>query len=139
MNPIAEKQSKKITKRGGARANAGGRRSGAGRPVGAVSQEKQVLKELAQTHTEDAVKTLAHIMGDAKQPGAVRVSAASVLLDRGHGRPTQSLEVEIDNRGFSPAEKEELERGYADAQQSGVWTKQKADMQERKKQLEGMK
>ncbi len=94
MTSIAEKQSKKITKRGGARVNAGGRRSGAGRPVGAVSQEKKALRELAQQHTEDAIQSLAELCTDHAQPGAVRVAAATALLDRGHGRPSQTVEIE---------------------------------------------
>jgi hypothetical protein len=132
-------ESKPTGKRGGPRAGAGGARAGAGRPQGAVNAEKKALKELAQVHSESAVKTLADIMLDTKQPGAVRVSAASVLLDRGHGRPIQNLELEIDSRGFTPAEKEELALEYAVAEKNGVWARQKAEMKERKKSLECVK
>jgi hypothetical protein len=37
--------------------------------------------------------TLAEIMGDASQPAAARVSAANAILDRAHGKPTQSVET----------------------------------------------
>lgn len=90
---IAKKSQKPtpVAKQSGKR---GGPRPGAGRPVGAVSQERKALRELAQAHTEDAVGALAGLCNDATQPGMVRVSAASALLDRGHGRPHQSIDVE---------------------------------------------
>ena len=87
--PAAEKQSEKI--KPGAK---GGARPGAGRPPGALSEERKALKVLAQAHTESAVKALADLCNDANQPGMVRVSAATALLDRGHGRPIQSVAVE---------------------------------------------
>ena len=139
MTSIAEKQSKKITKRGGPRMGAGGPRAGAGRPAGSLSPEKRALKELAQAHTESALGALVNIMQDSSQPASARVHAASVVLDRGHGRPIQNLEVEIDSRGFTPSEKAELERSYEEAMKAGVWTKQKAAMQARKKELDSAK
>ena len=108
MNPkkpkalaVIEKQSKSIkapksktTKQPGQTAKRGGVRVGAGRPVGAVSPERKALRELAQVHTEDAVGALAGLCTDPTQPGMVRVSAATALLDRGHGRPNVSVTVE---------------------------------------------
>lgn len=72
----------------------GGRRAGAGRPAGAVSEERKVLRELAAQHSEDAVSALAELCNDPAQPGAVRLSASTALLDRAHGRPSQSVEFE---------------------------------------------
>jgi hypothetical protein len=43
------------------------------------------VQELARTHTEAAVRTLAECLNDPKH----RVAAAIALLDRGWGRPLQ--------------------------------------------------
>lgn len=58
-------------------ANPGGRRA-----IGS-------LTALARQHTEEAVKTLLAIMGNGKAPAAARVGAATVILDRGYGKPVQ--------------------------------------------------
>ncbi len=49
------------------------------------------VRELAQQHTEDAIKTLVGIMGDEKEAAPARVAACRELLDRGYGRPAQSF------------------------------------------------
>jgi len=58
-------------------------RKGAGRPAGArdaaTVEQKAELGGIARTHTSG-------------QSEATRVSAAIALLDRGYGRPAQSLE-----------------------------------------------
>ena len=59
---------------------------------GGRPKESQELKLLAQSKTEEAVKTLASIMSSKKSPAAARVSAACALLDRGYGKPTQMIE-----------------------------------------------
>lgn len=50
------------------------------------------LRELAQTHAEDAVSTLAAIMRASDQPPAARVAAAKELLDRGFGKAPQPMD-----------------------------------------------
>src|SRR4051794_39200595 len=50
-----------------------------------------LVRELAQQQTTIALKTLVECLDDAN--GRVRVSAAVALLDRGWGRPAQSVEV----------------------------------------------
>jgi uncharacterized protein (UPF0147 family) len=47
---------------------------------------------LARTYTKAAIETLATIMQDEAAPKHARVAAASALLDRGYGKPPQSLE-----------------------------------------------
>lgn len=49
------------------------------------------IKSLARAHTETAVNTLVGIMNQPDSPPAARVSAASVLLDRGWGKPSQAI------------------------------------------------
>lgn len=49
------------------------------------------VRELARAHTEDALSTLASIMKNEDAPPAARVSAAAHILDRGYGKPQQSI------------------------------------------------
>lgn len=49
------------------------------------------IRSLARSHTEAALNTLAGIMNEARAPAAARVSAATALLDRGWGKPTQPI------------------------------------------------
>lgn len=51
------------------------------------------LKDIAREHTEAAVKTLIDVMIDEEAPPPARVSAASAILDRGWGKPTQEIEA----------------------------------------------
>jgi Family of unknown function (DUF5681) len=51
------------------------------------------VREAARELTLDALDTLATIMKDPKAPAAARISAALALLDRGHGRPFQAVDV----------------------------------------------
>ena len=78
----------------------GGARPGAGRPAGTPNKAGRELREAASRHTDEALGVLVQLMSDPEQPGCVRVAAAQAVLDRGHGRPSQSIETRI-----------ELERG----------------------------
>lgn len=49
------------------------------------------IRSLARAHTGKAVRVLASIMSSADAPPAARVSAASAILDRGWGKPTQTI------------------------------------------------
>jgi hypothetical protein len=49
------------------------------------------LVELARTHTPEAIETLAQIMANADASDSARVSAANSLLDRGWGKPPQTV------------------------------------------------
>lgn len=48
------------------------------------------VQELARQHTEQAIRTLVQALDDPK----LRVQAACALLDRGWGRPVQSVEID---------------------------------------------
>jgi len=52
------------------------------------------VQTLARTHTAEAVATLVEICGNRKAHPSARVAAASAILDRGWGRPMQSVQVE---------------------------------------------
>lgn len=57
-------------------------------------KENPIAKELARAHTEQAVQTLAEIMRAEESGAKARAFAATALLDRGWGRPSQSIEVD---------------------------------------------
>jgi hypothetical protein len=46
--------------------------------------------------TPIALKTLKSVMLNPKSPPAARVAAASAILDRGYGKPTQQMEAKVD-------------------------------------------
>ena len=52
------------------------------------------VADAARERTEDAIDTLATVMKDPKAPAAARISAAQAILDRGHGKPAQAIEVD---------------------------------------------
>lgn len=72
----------------------GGKREGAGRPKGSPNKATASIRDAAQAFTEEALQTLAKVMRDPDSPAASRVAAASALLDRGHGKPTQSVDID---------------------------------------------
>ncbi len=76
----------------------GGRRLGAGRKKGQVSETKRVIAEMAREHAETALGVLVEIAlrGESE---AARVSAANALLDRGYGKPVQGMELTGEDGG----------------------------------------
>ena len=74
----------------------GGRRPGAGRPAGAPNKLTRPLKELAAQYSEDSIHTLVTLRDHAESE-QVRLQAATALLDRGHGRPRQEVDLTQNN------------------------------------------
>jgi phage gp46-like protein len=72
----------------------GGWRNG-GRPKGSQNKATADIKAAAQKYTDQALQTLAQIMTDGESEAA-RVAAANAILDRGYGKPKQSVDVEAD-------------------------------------------
>lgn len=74
----------------------GGARKGSGRKLGsrqiATDEQRVAISALARQHTPTALKTLLRV---CKKSGsdAAAVSAAEALLNRGYGRPAQSVEM----------------------------------------------
>ena len=60
-----------------------------GRSIAAVKATNDLQKR-AKRHTKESVETLVKWMRDGD--GRVSVSAANSLLDRGYGKPSQTLE-----------------------------------------------
>jgi hypothetical protein len=67
----------------------------AGRPKRPQTIEtRQIIADVraaARDLTQEALNTLVTVMKDSKAPAAARVSAATAILDRGHGRPTHAI------------------------------------------------
>jgi hypothetical protein len=53
------------------------------------------VKDAARELTPKAIAALESVMDDPKAPPAARVGAATAILDRGWGRPTQSIEGQV--------------------------------------------
>src|ERR1700730_898191 len=66
----------------------GGFKKGQSGNPGGRPKELKGIQELARSHAEMAIETLAKIAKDG-QSEASRASAANSLLDRGYGRPAQ--------------------------------------------------
>lgn len=53
------------------------------------------VRELAQAYTTEAIETLVAIMRDAAAPAAARAAASNAILDRGYGRPAQTVHASM--------------------------------------------
>lgn len=51
------------------------------------------VRELARQHTDAAIAVLESIMADETEDARARVAAANAILDRGHGKPQQHIDV----------------------------------------------
>jgi len=76
-----------------------GNRSGRPKRPATVEAHKIIadLKAAARELTPQALGTLQEIMEDKRAPPAARVSAAAAILDRGWGKPKQTIEAEATN------------------------------------------
>ena len=70
--------------------NAGNR--GKGRPRGSTNKATAELKKYAQKYTKRAISRLAYLSEKAKSEQA-QVAACNALLDRGHGKAIQAVEM----------------------------------------------
>jgi hypothetical protein len=77
------KNNQTLSKRGGARPNAG-------RKAGVPNKATAEIKEIAQQYTQKAIKALAQIV-ETGESEAARVSAANAILDRAYGKPSQAI------------------------------------------------
>lgn len=79
----------------------GGKREGAGRKAGAVTQAKKDLAEMAKEHAEKALRVLVQI-AQGGESEAARVSAANAILDRAYGKPPQALDHKSSDGSMTP-------------------------------------
>jgi hypothetical protein len=54
------------------------------------------VAKLARIYTVEAIETLAKIMRNDKATDAARVNAANIILDRGHGKAPQTININRD-------------------------------------------
>lgn len=62
-----------------------------GRPKARLD-DGRTLAEVAREHTVEAVKALVDVVQSEQSSDSAKVAAATAILDRGWGRPTQALE-----------------------------------------------
>ena len=75
----------------------GGFRPGAGRKPGVPNKLTADVRALAGEYGQSAIETLVELM-DHGQTEQVRLAASQALLDRGHGKPRQEIDLSEDNR-----------------------------------------
>ena len=61
---------------------------------GVVLPDTEDVAELARSLTRDCIQTLGEIVTDRYSATTSRISAATALLDRAHGKPHQSSSVQ---------------------------------------------
>lgn len=66
-----------------------------GNPGGRPKGEGDI-RELARKHTPQAIRTLEKVMNDDNANPSARVAASEALLNRGWGRPAQTIRASID-------------------------------------------
>ena len=67
-----------------------------GRQKGTPNKATAEIKAVAQEYGAEAIETLAEMMRELADP-KVRVMAANSLLDRGYGKPAQTLQGDPEN------------------------------------------
>jgi hypothetical protein len=73
----------------------GGKRAGAGRPKASLNRATRSLKDLAQEFTAESIRGAISIMRSRKASNSARLEAIKIILDRGHGKPRQEMDVEL--------------------------------------------
>jgi hypothetical protein len=63
------------------------------------------VQNTAREHSSEAIETLAGIMRNPKVPAAARISAACALLDRGYGKPLQTVDANNTNVHYAVSDK----------------------------------
>lgn len=63
-----------------------------GNPTGRPKDLK-IIKDLAKSHSKEAIMTLIAIMNDTSQKAVSRIAAANSVLDRGYGKVSQEVVI----------------------------------------------
>lgn len=80
-----------------------------GRKKGTPNKATRDIKEAARQYTDVALGTLVSIMkGGEGVPPAAQVSAAKEILDRGYGKPSQSIDHQSSDGSMSPPSLEDF-------------------------------
>jgi hypothetical protein len=63
------------------------------------------VTELARSHSPKAIETLVEIMNNETAPPAARIAASIAILDRGYGKPAQTLDTTVRPGEFPVADR----------------------------------
>ena len=79
-----------------------------GNPGGrkAKSPDQKEFEELCRKASPMALNVLRRIVHDPKVAAAARVAAATAIMDRGYGRPTQPIEQDLNVYNYGIADKQ---------------------------------
>lgn len=88
---MAEKSEKNARKRGTGRPFVKGQVANPGGRPKIPEDIKQAFKDL----TPKAIETLQKILDDDNAKYADKIKAAEIIMDRGYGKPTQALDVDV--------------------------------------------
>ena len=69
--------------------------TGAERQSQRTPEDYREVQALARKYKTEAIEALVQILRDKRAPPAARAVAANSILDRGYGRPAQSVDVAI--------------------------------------------
>lgn len=68
--------------------------------VGHERHDPEFAKRVAQRHTSAAIQALADIALNAQADPSSRIKAATALLDRGWGKPTETIKADVQSTQF---------------------------------------
>lgn len=85
-----------------------------GRPVGSVAKITASIRDAAQQYSEAALQVLVDV-ATKSDSDAARVAAANSILDRAHGKPKQSVDVDASVKATITAVEWRVVRPNADA------------------------
>ena len=85
-----------------------------GRKPGTPNKATRDIRELAQVHSTASVQELAKLAGVVKgtkgaESEPARIAALKELLDRGHGKATQAVDLNVQQRDIETLSDAELE------------------------------
>ena len=86
-----------------------------GRKAGTPNKATRDIRELAQVHSVEAVHELAKLAGlvegiKGAESEQARIAALKELLDRGYGKATQAVDLNVAQRDIESLSDAELER-----------------------------
>ena len=88
---------------------AGGKRPGAGRPVGSKNKVTPEVKAMAMRHCPEALQTVLELSRNAENE-STRLAAAKEILDRGYGRARQVVDADVRHAGGSRTRWQQIRR-----------------------------
>jgi hypothetical protein len=99
-----------------------------GRKPGIPNKATRDIRELAQVYTTEAVQELAKLAGLVKgtkgaESEQARIAALKEVLDRGHGKATQAVDLNVPPVPVERMTDAELERRIREADWAGQPTK----------------